>query len=128
VLSDSVENGESIGKIIKALLGACDDVYDDMDGTRAARIARTETSGAMNFGSYATYKTEGVGKKEWLATQDDRTRDDHADPDVDGQVRPIDDAFDVGDDQLMYPGDPDGDADEVVNCRCSLNPVVGDEE
>jgi HK97 family phage portal protein len=126
VISDSVENGESIGKIVKALLGACDGVYDDMDGTRAARIARTETACAMNFGSYATYKTEGVGKKEWLATQDDRTRDEHAD--ADGQVVPIDDPFDVGGNALQYPGDPDGDADEVVNCRCSLNPIVGDDE
>ena len=125
-LSDSVRDGDSLGNIIKKLMTICDGVYDDMDSPRAKMIARTETAGAMNFGSYATYKTEGVSKKEWVATMDDRTRDDHIDADT--QVVGIDEPFDVGDDHLMYPCDPDGDASQVVNCRCTLSPIVGDEE
>jgi len=124
-LSASAASGDSLGNIIKNLMSICDDTYDDMDKARATTIARTETTGAMNFGSYATYKTEGVGKKEWVATMDDRTRDDHID--ADGQVVGIDDPFDVGGDQLMYPGDPGGDPGEVVNCRCTTSPIVEDE-
>jgi len=124
-LSDSVAAGDSLGNIIKNLLSLCDDTYDNMDKARASTIARTETAGAMNFGSYATYKTEGVGKKEWISTMDDRTRDDHLDADT--QVVPIDDPFDVGGDQLMYPGDPAGDASQICNCRCTTSPVVEDE-
>jgi SPP1 gp7 family putative phage head morphogenesis protein len=122
-LSDSVESGESLGNIIKKLMTICDGVYDDMDTARAKLIARTETGTSVNFGSYATYKTEGVEKKEWISTMDDRTRDDHAD--ADGQVVGIDDTFDVGSEQLAYPGDPDGSAANICNCRCALSPVVG---
>ena len=125
-LTDSVQGGDSLGSIIKNLMALCDGVYDDMDGPRAKMIARTETAGAMNFGSYATYKTEGVGKKEWVATMDDRTRDDHADADT--QVVGIDEPFGIGDESLMYPGDPDGDPGEVINCRCTVSPIVGDDE
>ena len=41
-------------------------------------------------------------------------RDDHAN--ADGQLRRLDDAFDVGGEQLMKPGD--GSAKQSVNCRC----------
>jgi hypothetical protein len=25
---------------------------------------------------------------------------------------------------LMYPGDPEGDAANVINCRCTILPVI----
>jgi hypothetical protein len=28
--------------------------------------------------------------------------------------------FDVGPDQLMYPGDPTGLPENVINCRCEM--------
>ena len=34
---------------------------------------------------------------------------------------PVDQVFSNG---LMFPGDPEGDAGEVINCRCHLMPVV----
>lgn len=51
------------------------------------------------------------------STADDRTRADHVD--ADGQEVDISDPFQVGDDELMYPGDPDGSAEQICNCRCS---------
>jgi 2'-5' RNA ligase len=39
---------------------------------------------------------------------------------LDGQTVRLDDTFEVGADQLQYPGDPDGSPEEVCNCRCSL--------
>ena len=39
----------------------------------------------------------------------------------------MDEAFDVGGAQLQFPGDPDGPAEEVCNCRCTLLPVVSEE-
>jgi hypothetical protein len=51
--------------------------------------------------------------KQWDATLDSRTRDSHAR--VDGEIREEDEKFSNG---LMFPGDPSGEAAEVVNCRC----------
>jgi len=61
--------------------------------------------------------------KEWLATQDDKVRDAHAA--ADGQKVPIDESFDVGGEQLEYPGDVAGSPENVINCRCTWLPVIG---
>ncbi len=78
----------------------------------------------MNFGSTATYKSAGVEQKEYLAVQDDRTRDAHAE--ADGQIVGIDESFIVDGEELQYPGDPSGDAGNVINCRCSILPVISE--
>jgi SPP1 gp7 family putative phage head morphogenesis protein len=85
----------------------------------AVRIARTEahriqTKASMNACNKA--KTKGADVvKQWDASLDKRTRDSHAR--VDGEIRELDEKFSNG---LMYPGDPNGAAEEVINCRCAL--------
>lgn len=92
---------------------------------RSALIARTETHGAANFGANAAAKETGLTlQKEWVAASDERTRDDHRR--ADGQVVAMDDAFNVGGESLMYPGDPRGSADQTVNCRCGISHIVVD--
>lgn len=54
----------------------------------------------------------------WNAVMDERTRDDHAD--ADQQVVNLGDPFEVGGEELMYPGDPAGSDGNVINCRCWL--------
>jgi len=34
---------------------------------------------------------------------------------MDGETRPFNEPYSNG---LMYPGDPGGSAEEVINCRC----------
>ena len=53
--------------------------------------------------------------KQWDSTLDARTRDSHAQ--IDGEIKELDEKFSNG---LMFPGDPNGAAAEVVNCRCAL--------
>lgn len=65
----------------------------------------------------------GVPFKTWKTAEDDRVRPDHAD--ADGQTVPIGQPFDVGGEQLQYPGDPAGSDENVLNCRCTL--LYGDE-
>lgn len=89
---------------------------------RLETIARTETIKASNAGSEALYKNWGMEQKEWLATMDGRTRDAHAL--ASGQVVGIDEKFEVGGQMLAYPGDPAGSAENVINCRCTVLPVV----
>jgi uncharacterized protein with gpF-like domain len=50
--------------------------------------------------------------KEWLSAGDAQVRETHA---IDGEVIGFDESFSNG---LEYPGDPAGDAGEVINCRC----------
>jgi hypothetical protein len=38
----------------------------------------------------------------------------------------MDQAFEVGGEMLMYPGDPAGSAGNVINCRCAISHVVDD--
>ena len=85
--------------------------------TRAERIARTETTAAYNAGSQNAYMEEGAGAKMWIALADERTREDHLE--AHGQCVPVDDPFNVGGEQLMFPGDPAGMGYQVINCRCT---------
>jgi hypothetical protein len=97
------------------------DSIDHLSTTTAIMQARTDLIGLANGASLASAQSLGDQApqfKEWLATDDERTRETHAD--ADGQVVPIDQPFQVGDDLLMYPGDPDGSDEEVINCRCTL--------
>lgn len=86
--------------------------------TRAERIARTETCGAYNAGAIDAGFAEGQSVKVWMATGDDRTRDDHLA--AAGSCVPIADRFTVGGEALMMPGDPQGPAHQIINCRCTV--------
>jgi HK97 family phage portal protein len=91
---------------------------------RTEMIARTETIKAANAGSQQLFTEWEVKKKEWSAVGDGRTRLDHIA--ADGQVRKINEPFEVGGDKMMYPldGSLGADASQIVNCRCALLPVV----
>jgi uncharacterized protein with gpF-like domain len=92
---------------------------------RGRMIARTETHGAANFGATEAARETGLPlRKEWIAAQDERTRESHAE--ADGQIVGQDESFEVGGSLLQYPGDPAGSAEEVINCRCALGWVVAD--
>ena len=106
--------GESMDKIAKRLRNV-----QEMNKTQAIRSARTIVTGAENKGrqdSYARAEADGIIlQKEWLATNDSRTRHSHAM--LDGAIVDQDKKFENG---LMYPGDPSGRPEEVYNCRCTL--------
>lgn len=87
---------------------------------RAVTIARTEIHAAANYANEAIADALKLGKRVnvWAATEDERTRQSHAD--ADGQEVNEGELFDVGGASLRFPGDPNGPAEEVVNCRCVL--------
>ena len=106
--------GESMDKIAKRMMNV-----QEMNKTQAIRSARTIVTGAENKGrqdSYARAEADGIIlQKEWLSTNDGRTRHSHAV--LDGAIVDQDKKFENG---LMYPGDPNGRPEEVYNCRCTL--------
>lgn len=116
-LRATLQQGEGAGETLRKLTARVQDVFDDASTSRAVTIARTEVVGSMNEANYVAAAQANLQlTKEWLATDDDRTRPDHAD--ADGQEVAMDDFFDVGGYDMLYPGDPDGPAEEVINCRC----------
>ena len=106
--------GESMDKIAKRIMNV-----QEMNKTQAIRSARTIVTGAENKGrqdSYARAEADGIIlQKEWISTNDSRTRHSHAA--LDGAIVDQDKKFDNG---LMYPGDPSGRPEETWNCRCTL--------
>lgn len=105
--------------------GYVEDLIPGMATARAAMIARTETHGAANFGAVEAARETGlILDKEWIAAEDERSREDHAL--ASGQVVGVNEPFIVGGEALMHPGDPAGSADQVINCRCACGFVVRD--
>lgn len=97
---------------------------DRLPPHRRELIARTETTRAANAGAFHHFREWDVAAKRWHATLDGRQRPSHET--ANGQVRPLDEPFDVGQSQLMYPGDSSLGADisEIADCRCGVLPEV----
>jgi len=129
MVNDTTENmlrtllseGLSEGLTMRELARNLDSVFNFAETDRAMRIARTETTGAMNFADNEGYKQTGFVKaKRWLATLDDRVRDSHSK--LHNAVAKIGEKFKNG---LEYPGDSRaGKPEETVNCRCTTIAVL----
>lgn len=95
---------------------------------RAMTVARTETIGAVNAGVFRAAELDAEQRgdvapfKVWISTDDKRTRPTHVE--ADQQRTLLREPFRVGGAALLFPGDPRGPAAEVINCRCSLLPIV----
>lgn len=87
----------------------------------AIRIARTEGHRIQNEaaldGQHGAKKKGADIVKQWDSTLDSRTRPEHRE--CDGQIREIDEPFDVGGEKMQAPG-VGGSARNVCNCRCCL--------
>ena len=119
-LKDGLAVGISEGEGIPELSKRVKKVFTTAKTSRAKLIARTETTKAFNGGTLLGYEQAGVKEKEWLATEDARTRPKHAE--VDGQKIGIKDKFVVDGEFLDYPGDSAGSASNICNCRCTTLP------
>lgn len=113
--------GENIPKIAKRLTHVT-----DMNKNSSIRNARTMVTGAENKGRQDSFKkaqSDGVIMvRRWVATNDDRTREAHAE--LDGQEVGIDEPWENEYGEIMYPGDPAADPANVYNCRCSIRSIV----
>lgn len=119
-LSRSVANGASWNevavKIAKGMNNPFDKAYRD-----ALLIARTEghrVQQTAQLEACQTAKDKGADVvKQWDATLDGKTRPAHRE--ADGQIRELDEDFDVGGEKMKAPA-VGGSAKNVCNCRCGL--------
>lgn len=124
IIQDGIANNKTIDQI-------ADDIgekFSKVEGIkgRAETIARTETLTAVSLGQAAAMQDAASVipnlKKMWLSADDDRVRDSHRA--VDGEVQAWDDPFT---NQLYFPHDPQGPAEEVINCRCTFVALPADQ-
>jgi SPP1 gp7 family putative phage head morphogenesis protein len=118
-LAQSYEDGLGIDDAARRL----DDVFDDLRTHESERIARTEIQSRQNEGAHRTIEEFGVQYEQWLAADDDRTRESHAE--INGVIVRTGDLFPLGP-GVQYPGDFSSGADlsELINCRCRVRPII----
>lgn len=128
LLNISVTNGIIQGESIKEIARRIARETGEKTYSSAVRNARTAYTGAQNAGRIeGLHQAQRLGinvKKQWMATLDSHTRDAHAE--LDGQVRDVDDPFEVDGYTIDYPGDPTAEGKLVYNCRCTLVYVYPD--
>ena len=118
-ITQGILQGESIDDLAKRV--AFGTTKQDMNA--AIRNARTSTTCAQNAGRTQSYQRAvnmGIELYQvWHAALDSRTRSSHRH--MDGEkVKVIKGKQVKFSNGLRYPGDPDGRAEEVWNCRCTL--------
>lgn len=123
LVGGQVAAGVTLGEGIPEISQRVDDVLSTTKSprwpNRAVVIARTEALGALNGSradAFAAFdeETEEEMERMWLSTIDSRTRPTHVV--ADQQRTGITDPFMVGGFALMFPGDPTGPAQEVIQC------------
>lgn len=119
-LMSGILEGKPISEIATGIRG----VFES-NLAQSTRIARTETTRVEAAGRFDVGKeAQKLGftvKKRWVATKDDRTRPSHLE--ADGQEVDLDKPFIVGGEEMMYPGDENASAENVINCRCAMMTV-----
>ena len=128
LIAHEVATGVNLGESIPQLRDRIDMVLSTTGSerwpNRATVVARTETIGALNAGRAEAFRAAGETdpdlelERVWLATEDHRTRSTHKA--ADGQRVALASPFIVGGAELMFPGDPAGPPQEVIQCRCTM--------
>lgn len=124
----TIEKGIDAGKTVQEIAGDLRSKFSDIEeiGSRAMTIARTEVLTAVSLGQASAMadaaKLIPDLMKMWLTADDDRVR--HSHEQLHGDFVEHDEEFSNG---LQFPRDPEGDASEVINCRCTWIMVPKDQ-
>jgi len=85
---------------------------------RTILISQNEANTVMNSIDYVSAKRSGKTRKTWITEKDNRVRPWHEE--VDELTIPIDEMFQVGNDQMRFPHDYiNGSPENLINCRCT---------
>jgi phage portal protein BeeE len=129
-LKQGIEDGVDVGEMRKRIKDAVHDVYNirigkpvepnglfDLGGMSSSKtIARTEMGNIASMTRIDIFKQEKIKRIEWITAHDERVRQTHSECEKAGPVN-VGDVFPNG---LRFPRDPNGDAAEIINCRCSF--------
>lgn len=119
-ISNEISRGISSGKGYSEIARNIEN-YANIPKNRAMTIARTESHRIQcHATAHAQTKAKEKGAdvvKQWDSSLDSHTRKSHRK--LDGQIRELDEPFEVDGKKAMYPGDF-GKPEEDINCRCAL--------
>lgn len=118
-INQLITQGYTEGQGINVVASMLTKRFNELETWEAKRIARTEIHNSHNQGVMRIYNELDVGYTQWIAADDDRTRDSHAE--LNGEIIPLGGTYSNG---LSYPGDTSGPIEEWINCRCSNAPFV----
>lgn len=126
ILAKSMADGDTLDQKVDRLQKE----MTAMQRWAVERIARTETTAAMNYGGHLERADLDIEFKEWMSTIDIRTRTlensgfDHLH--ADGMIIENGELFIISGEKLLFPGDSThgASAGNVVNCRCSSQAAV----
>lgn len=117
-LAEGVGQDELARRIVEGLTGKMDQIKK-----RSRTIARTEVNNCFSEARWASIEEDPPKYIRWISSRDSKVRDSHAW--LDGKVVRYGESFPNG---CKFPHDPAGSAEEVINCRCTWEPVYLDEE
>jgi len=122
-ITDAVNGGEDLDGVAARVDRVLHYSGSERWPARARTIAQTEVTRAYGAGTLAggleQSRVSGrLLQKRWDTEHDERVRISHRA--VDGEVRDLGMPFYVDGTPLMFPGDPTGPPEAVINCRCDL--------
>lgn len=123
ILREGVANGDSITAMTPRINAVM------LNRKRARTIARTEVGAASQSGQLQSMVQGGVATaKRWHTSRDGDPRHPSREG-LEGQTVPLAEKFDLGNGaRAMHPLDPSLPAEELVNCRCFVLPVVAEDD
>lgn len=116
-LATGIKEGETVELLADRIRSTFNNLASP---ARTLTIARTETAQIASPVRHVVLTGEGVKRVEWSTAADEAVREDH---DVLDGVGPVKIGHNYMDDlgrsgTLIHPSDPQGPADQVINCRC----------
>lgn len=118
LLQETIMAGYQDGLSVKDTATALEEKLDKMRPVSAAMLARTDLNALANGSSVMAAQLVGVPYKLWVTASDEKVRETHRA--ANGQTVPVDQLFQVGGEQAMYPADPSLSDEEACNCRCTV--------
>ncbi|HUX56222.1 MAG TPA: phage minor head protein [Bacteroidales bacterium] len=115
VVAEAMSEGLSIYQIQKRLQNELTEGMTMVNKYQAERIARTEVNSASNKGSFDSAEQTGLCTgKRWSSSHRKDARTLHIEYESLGEV-PMDYLYDG----MLYPLDPNGGPDQIINCGCT---------
>jgi hypothetical protein len=121
-LNTTLEEGITNGETHLELAARVKECFNEMSDSEAKRIAMTEVNIGYNTARHQAMDDAGVEYKAWLSSHGPNVRDAHAQAEedyIDSPI-PLDEPFEVGGEQILFPGDDSLGASlgNIINCQC----------